>query len=203
MHTAEAIFQNILLGASLAAPVGPVSIEMIQRGLLRGFWASFSVRIGGALGNFLCLLVVYYGLPKTIDHPMVQLSIWILGAAFLFFIGLRGIIKASKQRLLTKDPGDIGSNGLLVGLGLSLTSPVGILWWLGMFAAVISTEEASLLVSSTVILGVLLWGAVLALIASFARRFVKERYLKWVSYLGGILLMGYGVYFVIKAFQAI
>ena len=51
-----------LPSAYLAAPIGPVSLEMIQRGLKSGFLSSFVVRLGAAVGNLLCLLVSYYSI---------------------------------------------------------------------------------------------------------------------------------------------
>ncbi len=42
-----AIIQQIVLGISLAAPVGPINIEMLKRGIERGFWHAWVVGIGG------------------------------------------------------------------------------------------------------------------------------------------------------------
>jgi len=35
------VIEKIILGVILAAPLGPVTVEMIKRGLNRGFWAAF------------------------------------------------------------------------------------------------------------------------------------------------------------------
>ena len=45
------ILNKILLGVTLAAPIGPVSLEMIQRGLKSGFLSSFVVRLGAAVAD--------------------------------------------------------------------------------------------------------------------------------------------------------
>lgn len=197
------LLNNILLGISLAAPIGPVSLEMIRRGLSNGFWSSFSVRLGGALGNFICLLGVYYGLNAVMHYAAVRLILWTLGAALLIYIGARSIYKGCRGHLLKMSREDGGKNGFFLGLGLALTSPIGILWWVGVFAAVLSEGETSLLVSSTLILGVLIWGAFLAALSSFGKRFMNDTRLKWVSIIAGAALVGYGVRFLVRAIQEV
>jgi len=174
---------------------------MIRRGLSFGFWSSFSVRLGGALGNFICLLGVYYGLHALMQHVAVRLLLWVIGSALLIYIGVRSIYKGHKGHILKVSREDQGKNGFFLGLGLALTSPIGILWWLGVFAAILSEGETSLLASSTLILGVLIWGAFLAALSSFGKRFMNDTRLKWVSILAGIVLLGYGIRFFIKAVQ--
>ncbi|MGM2834842.1 LysE family transporter, partial [Bacillus cereus group sp. Bce025] len=48
-----AIIQQIVLGISLAAPVGPINIEMLKRGIERGFWDAWVVGIGGMTADIL------------------------------------------------------------------------------------------------------------------------------------------------------
>jgi threonine/homoserine/homoserine lactone efflux protein len=64
------ILEKIILGITLAAPIGPVTIEMISRGLERGFWAAFQIRLGAAAGNVLWLVGAFFGLSSLIQYPI-------------------------------------------------------------------------------------------------------------------------------------
>ena len=70
------ILNKILLGISLAAPLGPVNIEIIKRGLAYGFWPAFSVRLGGAITNSVCLLIAYFSIGKLENNqPLIIFQI--------------------------------------------------------------------------------------------------------------------------------
>lgn len=90
----EIIVTKIILGISLAAPIGPVNAEMIKRGLSTGFWGSFNVRLGGAIANIILLLLAYFGLGSIIKYPKVIFTISIIGVIALIYLGVKNIFKA-------------------------------------------------------------------------------------------------------------
>ena len=67
-----AIIQQIVLGISLAAPVGPINIEMLKRGIERGFWHAWVVGIGGMTADVLFMLLIYFGLSSVFMYTYVQ-----------------------------------------------------------------------------------------------------------------------------------
>ena len=56
------ILQNIVLGISLAAPIGPANIAVIRRGLKYGFLPAFLVGLGVVFADMTYLLLIYFGL---------------------------------------------------------------------------------------------------------------------------------------------
>jgi threonine/homoserine/homoserine lactone efflux protein len=56
------IVRNIFLGLSLAAPLGPSSVAVIQNGLKWGFQRALMTGIGVTLADTTYLLVVFFGL---------------------------------------------------------------------------------------------------------------------------------------------
>ena len=90
----ENIITKILLGFSLAAPIGPVNVEMIKRGLAAGFWSAFNVRVGGASANLLMLLLAYFGLAKISQYPRIVAMIATVGSLILIYSGIKNIINS-------------------------------------------------------------------------------------------------------------
>ena len=200
------ILQNILLGISLAAPLGPVSIEVIRRGLKRGFMAAFIVALGSALGDFACLIIAYLGFCKFVAIPVVKMTIWVLGSCVLLFLGAQSIIESRKLKILQGNARENkGIGAFFLGFALALANPISIVWWLGVFAVVLGDSSAesftlvSFLGNTAIILGVILWFLFLSSFLNFGKRFVNENRLKWISILAGTCLICFGLSFGYKA----
>lgn len=205
----ETILTKILLGISLAAPIGPVNTEMIKRGLTNGFWGAFSVRLGGAVANSVCLLIAYFGLGQLIKHQTILFVVSCLGALILIYMGITTIIKATSTKFIGLAPKNSNmfnkqkqhysiNNGLLVGMALAFTSPIGLMFWLGTFAATIQQDSSNLnvtdlLINFFIIVGVLLWGAFISLILHFGSKIIDNKKLRIVSCLSGLILIYFGV----------
>jgi threonine/homoserine/homoserine lactone efflux protein len=192
--------KNILLGISLAAPVGPVSVEVIQRGLRGGFSRAFLVALGSALGDAVYLLVIYFGLAELLLHPVAKISIWCFGSLVLLFLGVQTIRGAWKPQEMKSAPWASNRNAILAGFLLALINPMTIVWWLGVFGVLIGSSNegmsfSSLLHNSTIILGVLVWFFFLAMTLHFGKRWIAGKYLRWISAIAGLSLVGFGLHF--------
>lgn len=192
------ILEKILLGITLAAPIGPVSIEMIKRGLEKGFWAAFKVRLGGAIGNTLCLIISYFSLSAIINKPVITSSIGLVGALYLVIMGFKNLTKktvslsGAQNKFLSK----IENSGLLVGFILSLANPVSIVFWLSIFASTFSAEEAGLVnfaLDLLIICGVLIWGIILSLALALGNAILSENNILIVTRIAGAFLLYFGL----------
>jgi threonine/homoserine/homoserine lactone efflux protein len=190
------VSEKIILGITLAAPIGPVSIEMIKRGLGHGFWAAFSIRLGGAVGNTLCLIVTYLGLSQIMGRPVVMNTLGLLGAVLLLYMGISTLrtntigIDFSAQKGTKR-------NGLLWGFYLSIISPVALVFWPGIFAASMSAQDtvdfAGFLLNLFVIVGVLIWGVSLSLMLAFGNRFFNKTFITVVTKGAALFMIFYGL----------
>lgn len=213
----QIILTKILLGISLAAPIGPLNAEMIKRGLTNGFWGSFSVRLGGIIANSICLLITYFGLGQLVQHPKILFAISCLGEIVLLYIGITTIIKAITKNFMymvtannsngVKHNNYTIKNGLLIGVILAFTSPIGLMFWLTTFAASIQQNVTNnlnitdLLINFFIILGVLLWGTFVSLILHFCSKIIDNKKLRIVSILSGLILIYFGVKYGIASFK--
>lgn len=204
------LINKILLGITLAAPIGPVSIEMIKRGLNKGFLDAFIVRVGGALGNTLCLIGAYFGasLFMTSETKMGVCSL--AGALVLFYLGLKALLdKRTHQYQHTTDAPDQTdytlSSGLVTGFILSIANPLGLVFWFTLFAAPtdLSGEVGiwfGLAQNFAVIAGVLIWGLILSGFLEVGRRFVNPAFLKSITKIAGVMLLYFGLKYAYKGF---
>ncbi|MBN4067420.1 LysE family transporter [Simkania negevensis] len=192
---------KILLGISLAAPVGPVSVEVIRRGLRRGFFAAFPVCIGAIVGDFLYLLMAYFGLAPFLMNSVIRITILFLGASMLLYLGVQCIKKSWKPIEIETSSGNDNKNAVILGFLLAVINPMSIVWWLSVFGAVLGStlpEELTLVLllsNLTIILGTLIWSLTLCLILHFGKRFVGQQQIRAISILAGSSLVGYGLYF--------
>lgn len=194
------ILEKIILGVSLAAPIGPVSAEMIKRGLKDGFWAAFNIRLGGAIGNSVCLIAAFFGLSALAQYKVAFNIVGVVGALLLLYMGVMTIKKVFKTMTLdSQDSEEFLSNSLVLGFVLAIANPIAIAFWLGIGAAGLNSsnsqgaiELASFVQNFLIIAGVLLWGLALSLSLEFGRRIVTPRLLNTVTFISGTILLYFG-----------
>ena len=185
------ILNRILLGVALAAPIGPVSIEMIQRGLRDGFLPAFVVRVGAAVGNLLCLLVSYYGILQFNKNQFFIIALSIVASLLLIHRGFSYV--ASNEKVIDLQTIKTNGNGILVGLYLSIANPIAFVFWSGIMTNSTNSSYNGLTFNLLIVVGVLLWGLVFSLILSFGRSYVNTRTLLYINKVAGLIMLYYGI----------
>lgn len=188
------IINKIALGVALAAPMGPVAVEMIRRGLHRGFLAAFTIRLGAILGNIICLLIGHYGLLSVQDISYFVLLLSLFSSLVLVNMGYKSIRNYNNIDLVESD--NTTNHGIIRGFYLSLVNPVCFVFWSGIFAADISLhQDSSLFVNSFIILGVFIWGVLFSIALAFGKKFINRENLTFIHIISGVVMTGYGCKF--------
>lgn len=197
---------SILLGISLAAPVGPVSVEVIKRGLQRGFFSAFAVSLGAAVGDIFYLILTYLGLAPFLANPLVRSVVMFLGSLVLLFLGFQSIYEGLKKNRFFLKGLASEKNAFKFGFVLAVINPMTIVWWLGVFGAVLgslppeSLTLRSLFSNMAIILGVMIWFSFLSTILHFGKRFITDNRIRYISIISGMCLTGFGIHFGYKSF---
>lgn len=205
----DIIWRNVLLGISVAAPIGPASLAIIQAGVATGFGRAFVTAVGVILADTVYLLVVFFGLATVVDRPVVRIGLWLGGAAVLFYMGLRSLGDSISGINLTEDVRSRGRSPLLVGFAVNVTNPLAVVWWVGIFGSLLAEEigPAStwqrLALAATILLGILLWHTTLGLISHGGRHMLDGRLLRLVTAAAGVALIAFGFRFAFLAIRAI
>lgn len=195
----------ILLGLSLAAPIGPINAAQIDRGIRNGFMHSWLIGVGAIVADGIYMLIVYIGVVRFLETEFMQTFLWSFGFFVLIYTGIETMLKAGKidlEYVRSKEP---LFKSFLTGFFMSISNPLTILFWLGIYGSVLaktaSVYDTSQLVlySSAIFIGLLSWDIAMASVASSFRKYLTSKLLTTISLLSGLSLIGFGAYFGIQA----
>jgi len=197
----------ILLGLSLAAPIGPINAAQIDRGIRNGFMHSWLIGVGAVMADGIYMLAVYIGVVRFLEAEMVQTFLWLFGFFVLIYTGVETLINAGKISLEHSRGKEPLIKSFFTGFFMSISNPLTILFWLGIYGSVLAktaaTYETSQLVlySSAIFIGLFIWDITMASVASSFRNFLTSKLLVVISFLSGLSLIGFGIYFGFQAFN--
>jgi threonine/homoserine/homoserine lactone efflux protein len=203
------ILRNIFLGISIAAPIGPSSLTVIQNGLRRGFLRAFLTGLGVTMADATILLVIYFGLSGFVHLPLVKVLIWTLGAIVLLYLGSMSIREALGKIDLETAKVSTTGNPLWVGFLVNISNPIAIIWWIGIFGSLLGSAASStakmdaLLSSSTILIGILCWHSTTSLLTHWGRRFLNERTARIILVVAGVALILFGIRFAYNAIRTV
>jgi threonine/homoserine/homoserine lactone efflux protein len=195
---------GFVLGWSVAWPPGPINAEIIRRGLARGFWPAYGVGLGACTGDAAWAIAVVLGAgaligPLGTGAALAWLSTALLLLAAVYLRGAWQALAAWRVGRAAEAPGrfDSGRAGYLLGLGLALSSPWNIAFWL----AVIGRPEtlaagpgAALVVAGAVLLGTNLWVVLLcAAVVLLRLRFAGDAWAMIAKAATGLLMLAFAI----------
>jgi L-lysine exporter family protein LysE/ArgO len=205
----DMVLRNVLLGISLAAPIGPAGVAVIQNGLRQGFRRAFLTGLGVTLADATYLLVVFFGVSSLMADRPVRLGIWLLGAGALGYLGLRSVLDARREIGLERSMPVTARNPLLVGYLVNVSNPVAVVWWVGVFGSLLAESGvttarlSALAVSSSILLGILAWHSAVSLLTHWGGRFVSGRSARLVSLAAGLALLAFAARFAFAAYRTL
>lgn len=194
---------NFILGFILAAEFGQVSVEIFRQGIHFGFKNAILTSLGGAFADFLYLSLSVIGIIVFLDNPDFLKILWIIGGIVLFYIGISGLRKtlkarAEKQKLEQKAK---NSNSFTIGFLLNFIHPLNLIWWITILSPIIAREAmihsriTAYFSGTGIVFGVFAWWIILSIVASFWSKRISQKYLKIVSIISSILLIGFAIWF--------
>lgn len=201
------IVQNIILGISLAAPLGPATIAIINHGLKHGFWSAFQTACGVVAADTTYALIVFFGLASFMSIPVVKSIVWLFGMVVLLYLGITSSIEGLKNTAIMRTRVSPNSNFFVAGFLINISNPLAVVWWLGVFGSLLmtSTGEGSQLVallqSLSIVLGIALWHTFLSGITGFGKKIITPTIWRLISLIGGIFLVGFSLKFGYQAVQ--
>ena len=195
--------KGLLIGFSIAAPVGPIGVLCIRRTLADGRAAGFVSGLGAATADAFYGSVAGFGL-AFISGFLISQGTWLrlLGGVFLLYLG----IKTALARPADPAPGEIApprASGLLGAYAstffLTLTNPLTILSFAAIFAGlgIGSQPGGGFRSPALLVLGVFsgsgAWWFLLSGAASWMRGRLGGRGLQWVNRISGIVILAFGL----------
>ncbi|MDF9759883.1 threonine/homoserine/homoserine lactone efflux protein [Peribacillus simplex] len=200
-----AFFSYVLLGLSLAAPIGPINAAQLDKGIKKGFWHAWILGWGAILADVVFIALVFFGVVHFLDNSFMKTFLWLFGFFVLTYTGIESLLSAGKIEVNVRKAKDSLFSSFLSGFIMSLSNPLSILFWLGIYGSILANSASKydmnhlLLYSSGILIGLLAWDFTMAIIASTFRRFLSKSILMGISIISGISLIGIGIYFAIQA----
>lgn len=198
----------IFLGLSLAAPIGPINAAQLDRGIKSGFLHAWIIGLGSVVADIVYMCAVYLGMVHFIEIPVVKAFLWLFGFFVLVYTGIESIISAVNLQADGRSDGkESYVKTFFTGFFMSISNPLTILFWLGIYGSILAKTSATLatdqliLYSFAIIFGLLLWDFSMAAVASSFRKLLTPRLLRTISVVSGLSLVGFGAYFGLQAFQ--
>ncbi|WP_053367553.1 LysE family transporter [Bacillus sp. FJAT-27245] len=191
----------VLLGLSLAAPIGPINAAQLDRGIRYGFWHSWLTGVGAAAADGIYMIIVYAGTVTFIDAPIVQTFLWLFGAFVLLYTGVESLINIKGLTISGDKKKEPLFKSFMSGFFMSLSNPLTILFWLGIYGSVLAKTAATsghgqlILYSAAIFSGLLIWDISMAILATGAKRYLTSAFLTAISVISGLSLIGFGLYF--------
>lgn len=199
-------WQALLIGFSIAAPVGPIGVLCIRRTLTDGRAAGIATGLGAATADALFGSIAAFGL-AVISSFMVSQQIWIrlIGGALLCYMGIRTLLaRPAVEATQVRGGGLLGAYASTVAL--TLTNPASIVLFsaifasLGLFAGASSLGIALQLVSG-IALGSALWWLLLSAGVSTLRSRFDARAMRWVNVGSGSIILLFGVVAIVSVIR--
>jgi len=203
------------MGLGLAAPIGPVNIEIIRRGLRSGFREPFALGMGAVTADGVYLALVCLGVAHVAEYTAVRVALLALGVVMLETLGVLAIRDAFRLKGVPDGgpsahadaPQASRAASMLhcYGLGIAMmaTNVLAMALWLGSSSVVTSLAAAHPMayvwLAVSVPAGCATWVVFISTALHFGRRFVNLRVLRAVSILGGLALCGIGLHLLWKA----
>lgn len=193
------LLRGILIGFSIAAPVGPIGVLCIRRTLADGRLVGLVTGLGAATADFTYGCVAGFGLTAVSGFLLGQ-RFWIhlLGGLFLCYLGARTFLARPGQRAAVSSAYGVGLGSAYVStVFLTLTNPTTILSFAAVFAGLgVASTGGDYAAAGALVVGVFvgsaLWWLILSSGVGALRARMGERCLAWVNRISGGILVAFG-----------
>lgn len=199
---------GMFIGVALAAPIGPINVEIISRGLRYGFRNGWYVGLGALTADTIYAAIIVSGLTPIADRPALRVPLFLAGAAMLGWVGVNSLRSAINPAIQVKPQAPSGNRGYVAGFLIALLSPMGIVYWLSVGAALVAeaVERVGQIGTPVLVFGVfmglLTWVTTLSVVAQVSRRFVTGNGMRWITGTSGVIILGFAVWFLIQGIGA-
>jgi threonine/homoserine/homoserine lactone efflux protein len=189
--------KGLIIGFSIAAPVGPIGVLCIRRTLAEGRISGFVSGMGAATADALYGCIAGLGV-TYVSSALLGQQFWLrlIGGIFLFVLGVRTFWSQPAETTY-KRTGKGLAGAYASTLFLTLTNPVTILAFAAIFAGLGlgnagGEYTAGILLVTGVFLGSAVWWLFLSAGVGLFKAWLNGPRLRWVNRLSGVIIAGFG-----------
>lgn len=190
--------KGLVIGFSIAAPVGPIGLLCIRKTLLQGMSAGIASGLGAAAADAIYGSIAAFGITVIAEFLLEQqVLLKLVGGGFLCFLGYKSFTaEPHNSSLQVKNTGIF--KAFFSTFLLTITNPMTILSFAGIFAGLgigsaANDRLGAVQMVAGVFAGSLLWWFVLSGCISAFRERVDERNLGLINKVSGLIIILFGV----------
>jgi threonine/homoserine/homoserine lactone efflux protein len=193
------LLRGLIIGFSIAAPVGPIGVLCIRRTLAEGRASGLVSGLGAATADAIYGCIAGCGL-TFISGVLIrqQAGLRLVGGAFLLYLGLKTFLASpAEQAASAEGKGLVGAYAstcfLTLANPLTILSFAAVFAGLGVGSASGHYVSAGILVSGVFIGSALWWLILSGGVGMFRTAFTPHR-LRWVNRISGLIIIGFGLF---------
>lgn len=198
MDTFSLFLNSLIIGLSIAAPVGPIGVLCIRRTLAEGRFIGFVSGLGAATADATYGLIAALGLTAFTSLLVDSAGgLRIVGGLFMLYIGYRTLVsippEKSKHEETKRRGGWLGA--YLSIFAMTITNPMTILSFIGIFAGLsgsntaVRTPASSFVMVLGIFVGSALWWLVLSGGVSLLRERMTPWHMLWINRISGVIIV--------------
>jgi threonine/homoserine/homoserine lactone efflux protein len=199
------LLKGILLGLSIAAPIGPIGVLCIRRSLTDGLRVGFLCGLGAATADAVYAFIGSFAIAEVAHWLLRERAAFgVAGGVVLIYLGIRAFFSYSTfepHADWRTDTSRWASDVYFTTFLLTLANPMTILSFAAIFAGVgLAPNPAAARFRSVewLVLGVFggsaLWWLLLSAVSSRARRYLGGSALRVINGVCGLTLVGFGMH---------
>ncbi|MCB0164725.1 MAG: LysE family transporter [Anaerolineae bacterium] len=196
--TSNFLFTGLIIGFSIAAPVGPIGVLCIRRTLAQGRAVGLLSGLGAATADAFYGCVAGFSL-TAISTLLLNQQFWLAlgGGLFLCYLGVK-TLRLSTTSLSTPTHRQSYVSAYASTFFLTITNPATILSFAAIFAGLGLVGEAGDYFAATIlVLGVFagsaLWWLALSTGVSLLTGRIRSGFMPWINRISGLIILGFGV----------
>jgi L-lysine exporter family protein LysE/ArgO len=201
------------IGLAAAAPMGPVNMLAIRRGLIGGWRHSLACGIGSVSGELILFSLVLLGghyLFSDLSNPTLQTVLAGIGIIVLLPLGMYFLIRAVKEPLRAYasarkewNEGTVPAHlvtDVVSCAALTMFNPLTMIYWVGVTSNWLPLAHSSLGAKApewgvlTVAAGLTTWFTALIVIVRFLPHRIGPTFFRLVNAILGLILLGFATF---------
>jgi Putative threonine efflux protein len=196
------LYKGLILGFSVAAPVGPIGILCINRTINKGYLSGFISGLGAATADVIYGLIAGLGITVISDF-LIDHKIWFqaIGLVLLFYIGIRIIGKREVDLEISKDVEPTLVKDYISTFILTLTNPIAIFFFLAVFAGMGLTTCNKITIWFLLLglfVGSAIWWFFLSMVSHKIKNKLSGKTLKRIDIVSGTAIIGIAIFMLIN-----
>lgn len=192
------LLTGMILGFSIAAPVGPIGILCIRKTLQFGRLSGLFSGLGAACADAIFATIAAFGL-TIISNFLLAEQFWfrLIGGVFLLYLGWKTFIAQPVSETAHVSHTTL-LNDFISTFFLTITNPLTIFSFVAVFAGFgLSNIHEDYFQASGLVLGVFLGSAIWWLFLSegvtLFRKKVSQQVMTWINRIAGLMIAGFGI----------